>query len=259
MPEKTAPSIYMIFAVALAVLSLFLLFIVILTVLFNKRKSKLLIHNQMLNEELNKVEIEVRDQTLQEVAMEIHDNVGQLLTLANINLHKIISEDEGIRKSAEDARFLIKKSINELRGMTRRLEGENILQGGLQSAIGQQVEWANRSYKSNVEFLQCSPFPQIIDNDERKKLILFRMIQELLNNSLKHSKASKIVISCEINKELFEIRFEDNGVGFNTDKLANTDTLGMKTLKKRAALIDVTIAINSVVNRGTIITIGIKI
>jgi hypothetical protein len=75
MPEKTAPSVYMIFAVALAVLSLFLLFIVLLTVLFSKRKNKLLVHNQLLNEELNKVEIEVRDQTLQDVAMEIHDNI----------------------------------------------------------------------------------------------------------------------------------------------------------------------------------------
>jgi signal transduction histidine kinase len=255
MPEKTAPSVYMIFAVALAVLSLFLLFIVLLTVLFSKRKNKLLVHNQLLNEELNKVEIEVRDQTLQDVAMEIHDNIGQILTLANLNLHKIVSEDEGIKKATEDARSLIKKSISELRGMSRRMEGENILFGGLQSAIQQQVEWANRSYKCNIEFHSTNTFPPIIEKDERKKLILFRMIQELLNNSLKHSKASKITIACEVNKEVFIIRLDDNGVGFESNKTANSDSLGMKTLKKRAALINASLLIDSTINSGTKITI----
>lgn len=258
MSEKTVPSLYIILAVALVVLTLFLLFIVLLTVLFSKRKNKLLIHNQLLNEELNKVEIEVRDQTLQDVAMEIHDNIGQILTLANLNLHKITSEDDGIMKAAEDARSLIKKSINELRGMSRRMEGENILQGGLQLAIQQQVEWANRINQSTVEFLSIDSFPLIIENDERKKMILFRMIQESLNNSLKHSKASKIVITCEANKEMFEIRLEDNGVGFDVSKIENSKSLGMTTLKKRAALINASLSIDSILDSGTKVTIKIS-
>lgn len=255
MSEKTTPSFFVILAVALVVLSLFLLVIILLTVIFSKRKNKLLVHNQLLNEELNKVEIEVRDQTLQDVAMEIHDNIGQLLTLANLNLHSILSEDVKIMKAAEDARSLIKKSISELRGMSRRLEGENIIIGGLQSAIQQQVEWVNRSFKGTVEFLSSGNFPSIIENDERKKLILFRMIQELLNNSLKHSKASKIVITCEVNNEVLTIRLEDNGVGFDANKITNSNSLGMVTLKKRAALINASLSIDSALNSGTKIAI----
>jgi signal transduction histidine kinase len=94
---------------------------------------------------------------------------------------------------------------------------------------------------------------------ETNQINIFRIVQELLNNALKHSNCTEIVVDCSQNEDLFLITVEDNGIGFNTNDVSNYKGLGLKNIKNRVDLLKGKLDIKSNSTSGSIFNIEIRI
>ncbi|MGZ3872344.1 MAG: sensor histidine kinase [Mucilaginibacter sp.] len=181
-------------------------------------------------------EMEVKEQTLQTIGADLHDNVGQFLSLISLTLKSIKLENPDINaKKIADAVELTGRSIKELRQLGKLIQGDQLISQGLNEAIRQEVRWLEKSGRFTVEF-KTIEIP--IENSNRDKdLILFRMFQEIINNIIKHSEAEQITISLESDGRILKLTISDNGKGLNESSYSNSNGLGLKTIQKRALLI----------------------
>lgn len=182
-------------------------------------------------------------------SMELHDGLGQHLIALNFFLSQL-SESEQIDQGLMDSCFeIINISLNQTRALCYNLTPPE-LEFGLLSAINAMFGRMNSLGKIKFKLLIDE---QISDSDFTNvdTYNLYRMIQEFVNNSIKHAKASEI--SCSITRLQDEIKFEikDNGTGFDMDQVKSG--LGLKNFEKRSKLLNLDFQINST-SRGTVLS-----
>jgi two-component system, NarL family, sensor kinase len=223
------------------------------------QKKKFQHHQQLIdrekeyNEQLLQSQLEMQEQTFNTISREIHDNVGQVLSLAKVQLN-IIDQTEQIDKSMlGDVKESISKAMTDLRDIARSLNTERIQLISLPETVGNELKRINRAGFTYAA-LHVEGSEQ--NMQDQKKLIIFRIIQESLQNIIKHSKASNVNVFFCYDELHLKIEIADNGTGFDTaifnDKAAG---LGLQNIISRAALIGGEATINSVINEGTTITI----
>ena len=164
-----------------AIIALFLVFI--------KRKNKLLSEKQLAQREFEnaiaETQIEIREQTLRNISWELHDNIGQLLTLAKIQLHQISDKNNGISEVTDT----ISKSLTELRALSKLINPDALKNIMLPEALSLEVARFNR-----LNFIEATLTingeEEIID--DKAEIILFRILQEFFSNTIKHAKASEL-------------------------------------------------------------------
>jgi signal transduction histidine kinase len=223
----------------------------------NDQEKKIM--QSSFEQEILKTELEVKEQTLQTIAADLHDNIGQLLSLTNATLSSINVQDPiKTEQKVHTALGFVNSSIKDLRQLAKLLQAENLLQQGLINAIEQEVNWLQKSEQYDVQFINHlnSQFPNI----HNKSLFVFRLLQETISNIIKHADANKIVIEIgEEGKNQFYCKITDNGKGFDPFSLAvkKDRGLGIGNMKKRASLIGGNIDINSSPNKGTTIYIQV--
>lgn len=210
-----------------------------------------------LNQALLHTQIEIQEQTLKTIAQEIHDNIGQALSLAKLNLNTFPAiSDAAIQTKLDDTKELISKAIVDLRDLSRSMHGDKINDLGLEEAIAGEL----KILKNTGQF---STNLQITGNTYRlqpqKEMILFRMVQEALNNAIKHSKATNIEVQLEYNDSYFRLGIVDDGIGFNPALLESAKTgIGLKSMQNRAALIGGIFSVVSGITTGAVITIKLN-
>jgi two-component system NarL family sensor kinase len=234
--------------VAIGVISLFLNY-------RNKRLQAIQEKEKMqaaFNEQLLQAQLEMQEQTFNVIGAEIHDNVGQVLSLAKVQLN-IIDQGETLDRSLlADAKESVSKALTDLRDIAKSLNSERIKLSSLQEITAQELQRINRlrligtSMKTEGETKNLQ---------EQKKLIIFRIIQESLQNIIKHSKAKNIDIWFHYEKDILKIEVMDNGTGFDKTLLEKKEGLGLQNIVSRALLIGGEANINSTPGKGTVITI----
>ena len=186
------------------------------------------------------VEKEIREDVLTHVGRELHDNVGQLLSLAKLNL-----SSSNVEK-VHEGKVLINEIIREVRSLSKSLNLDWVDSITLEDFIKKELsklesaEFCKVSYKSSGEPLHLS---------KEKKLVLIRIIQECLNNALKHAAPSLIEVNVHGSPSAAEIIVKDDGKGFEMN--VAKDGLGLHNLKNRMATIGGKIRIKSRVDEGT--------
>lgn len=239
--------IYMI-AVLVIVTALVILFFM----LFQKRKNKLLLdrvkREREFEEELVKTQTEIQEQTLKNVGQELHDNVGQLLSVANMQLSLVSSlAQDSIKTKVDDVKAVIIDAIKEVRGLSKVLNSEVILNLGLQESLNTEIERLNKMDSIKAE-LKIFGNEGVYKNN-KDAIILFRIIQEFISNTVKYSKATQVTVSLNYEKDNLEIIAEDNGVGFNVEKV--TKGSGLINMESRAQLTNTEFTLISIPNQGT--------
>lgn len=200
-------------------------------------------------------QLEIHEQTIQNISREIHDNIGQKLTLAKLYLNSFDYNDRHTAtQQISDSINIIGQSINDLSHLSHSMSSEIILNNGLINGL--EVETAQLS-KTGIFKVQFSATGSTIFLDSNTELVLFRIVQEVLNNIIKHARASVIDINLHYTATLLEMQVTDNGVGFTIDK-NNTGT-GLLNIKKRADMLKGKLVINSSPGHGTIIKIEIPL
>lgn len=237
----------------------FVAFIVLLSYLFTTRKNKL-IHEKLLmktqfEQELLQTQIEIQEQTLKTISEEIHDNIGQVLSLAKLNLNTIEAAENN-KVKLTDTKNLISKAINDLRDLSRSLHGERIGDIGLKEAIANELIILQNTGQIETELIITG---QVYKLDPQKEMVLFRIVQEASHNALKYANAIRLTLSLDYKPDIFCLTITDNGSGFQVNSLHVTQTgIGLKSMKNRAALIGGTFILNSSAEKGTNISIELK-
>ncbi|WP_295654801.1 ATP-binding protein [uncultured Mucilaginibacter sp.] len=202
-------------------------------------------------------QLEVQEQTMQTIGADLHDNIGQLLSLTSLTLNSIEIENRlKSQQKIEAAIDLTMRSIKEMRLLGKLLQGDQLIVLGLSEAIQHQVSWLERSGQYEISYVQESEMPAA--NNPNKDLILFRMVQEVLNNIIKHARATRINIKLDYLEKAILLHIEDNGVGFDPEELsADKKGMGLLNINKRAAIVGGEVGITSKPGEGTVILIFI--
>jgi len=251
-------------AILLSALVFFLIAagLVFLVFTYNKRRKIHAIEKESLKKEhetiLLKTQIEVQEQTMQTIASNLHDNIGQLLSLTNLTLASINLEDKDkASKKIDTSTDLVNKSIKELRELAKLLQGEKLLEKGIAHAIAQEVNWLKKAEIYQITFID--ELGEDTEASTEKDLIILRLFQEIINNIIKHAQASQIAISLNYKQGNLVIIINENGIGFNYQEIAKNITggLGLHTIEKRVKLIGGTFKVDSEIGKGTEITLNI--
>lgn len=222
--------------------------LIILFTVFQKKKNSLvekqLEEQKRFEKEIAETQIEIREETLRNISWELHDNIGQLLTLAKIQLQN--TTQENIQEVSET----ITKGLKEVRALSKLINPEAIKNIDLQEAIQLEIDRFNR-----LNFIKSEL--KIIGNqqkiDEKSSIIIFRILQEFFSNTIKHSKASALNVFLEYQDSMLQITASDNGIGFSSEE--KKEGIGLINMKTRAKLINAEIGFHSIKNTGTSIEI----
>ena len=186
------------------------------------------------------VEKEIREQTLVYVGQELHDNIGQILSLTKLTLRH--TDPQRIA----EAKNLVQQAIKEVRSLSKSINLEWVNEVNLKEFIANELDKISSLGFCETEL---SFKTEDIQLDNNKKLILIRMIQECLNNSIKHASPSLISISVDCFSERMAVIIKDNGIGFDLEKVSGGQGLG--NLQSRMRTIGGEITITSAPNQGT--------
>lgn len=226
--------------------------VIVFFVVFQRRKNKILIdklkQQQRFKEELTQSQIEIQEQTLKNVGQELHDNVGQLLSYANMQLNLISSiTSEEIKTKVEDTKNVIGDTIEEVRSLSKSLNKDVISNFGLIKSLQNEVDRINK-----LDSVKAELNVQIKDlnfDDPKNEIILFRIAQEFISNSIKYSEAELISINFSEASQHYIMELRDNGKGFDIKKAVMGS--GLINMKSRAELINTDFSLNSSPGKGT--------
>ncbi|MEA5257397.1 ATP-binding protein [Arcicella aquatica] len=238
-------------------------FIVAFIILFQKRQAKHREEKQALKiayeQEILTSQLEVQNQTLQELSQELHDNIGQLLSVARINLNVMEEEmpdNDGYIKQTNE---IINQSINDLRALTKSLDGDFVQQFGLEESLSLEMA---RIRKTKRFVTEINTVGEQYSLGYEREIVLFRVSQEILNNALKHSKAKNLSILLSYLPDSFELCIKDDGQGFDIEVIQQKEIsqsgAGLRNIQRRVKLIGGTCSITSEVGIQTQIKITLS-
>ncbi len=260
MPEKTNNIIFIVIVIT-GIFLVVAVFFFVYVVSYTKKKRRHKLEKQLLqqhfDDELLQTQFEVQEQTRKTLAADLHDNIGQVLSLTNVTLASIDpGNKEKTQQKIADAQELVTRSIRELRQLSKIIHGEQLIKQGLVQTIEQEITWLQRNGHYKVEFIHDMPDAGISNID--KDLFAYRLLQESLNNIIKHSGANMITIRLSYANPSLQLALTDNGIGFNADeKMKQQGGLGLLNMQKRVALLNGTMHIDSVENKGSSISFTI--
>ncbi len=251
--QVTKHEILLVIYFIVVVIVLVILFIVFFFT-FQKRKNKLLIQQAVDKQRFQQVLIEsqneIQEETLKNVGMELHDNVGQLLSVAKMQLNMGVNTLEKEKRSVfKEALETVKQSLTEVRGLSKAVNGEVLATWTLPEVIQLEIDRINRFSQTKSQlFVSGNPFFV----GKKEKIIIFRIVQESCSNVIKHAQANHLTINVSYQKETLTIIIEDDGIGFEETVKGGSGLINMKT---RATLIDAQFAMKSIPQKGTQITV----
>ena len=192
-------------------------------------------------QEILNAENEIQDSTMKHISRELHDNVGQMLTLVKIQLNNL-SEESPDNKKINDSKEFVNNILTDIRALSKSLNSDNLLHEGLEKAIGFELERVKKLGNYAVKF---SSNTRIVSLDRKKEVLIFRIFQELLQNCLKHAKAKNIEVNLEETIQCLNLEVVDDGIGFDFEAKIQQggyeSGAGLKNLIHRASLMNGTL------------------
>ncbi|HBF19325.1 MAG: hypothetical protein CMI36_01675 [Owenweeksia sp.] len=201
-------------------------------------------------------EIEARESERSRIALDLHDEVGALLSTVKLYMsypataESHTEKEESIRIKAQE---MLDDAVHKLRSISRNLSPENLKLFGLISALNEQCIMLEESGAMAIYF----------NHNLKQRLGLevethvYRIIQELLNNTIKHAKATEIRLQLTHTSSRLTIDYSDNGIGFDPQLKATAQSLGLTSLTSRVQILSGEIEINSEPGQGVHIKITI--
>jgi signal transduction histidine kinase len=218
-------------------------------------KENLLAQIHLHEQVLLKTKLEIQEQTLYNISNEIHDNLGQSLSFIKLKLNSIHAHNADKSKDIiAESVALLTKVIQDLRDLAKTLNTDFITSAGLVSAITQQLDFLK---KTGAYYTELTVTGEEIKCQPHHELVLFRIVQELLNNIIKHAAADRILVRIQYQAEGLVIVVQDNGKGFSLHphQPVHRDGLGLSNVRSRIRLINGTIEFESSQGKGTRIII----
>jgi signal transduction histidine kinase len=253
MEQREVLRIVLVSSVTLFIL---LVMVVTLLVLFQRRKLKYELEKkeqeQAFKQEQDKTRIEIQENALKNLAWELHDNIGQLLSVARMQLNMLQFQMETDKKEkVAEISEVLKITLNEVRSLSKTLNPEVVTSIGLKSAIQTEIDRFKRLQFIETVFIVNGEESTVNAKDE---LIIFRIIQEFFSNTIKHSKAKNLEVIMDYTPSELLINLKDDGRGFDKGMLRKG--AGLINITSRAKMINATVDIQSEKGKG--VTLSFK-
>lgn len=234
--------------------TIIILFVVLMMVLiymfYVRKKAELLLlqkeKDMKFQQELTLAQIEMREVTLTYIGQELHDDIGQKLSVAKLMINQVLSQcDETAKANLKEINELLGETIQDIRNMSKTFITDQVEHFGLIDSLEIEMSRIARLKLIDIEFHSNK---HDIDINPKDGVIIFRIIQESVNNTLKHSKAKNLNIEVEDGPKTLTITIYDNGVGINGDREHGS---GLNNMKKRALMMNADLQITTQKNLGT--------
>jgi len=244
----TKQEVLTIIIAVILILVIIAVFFLLMLVYFNNKKLQNISEKEQLKKDFDQAllqtQLEVQEQTMKQISLEIHDNVGQVLSLVNLNLKTLHTADV---EKLNDTTILVNKAIADLRSLSKSLNYESIGKKRLVELMQEELSLLERTGKftTHLSIEDDIPLPP------KQLIILYRMVQEVLNNIIKHSEATNVKAHIKDRK----ITILDNGKGFLDN--GNYAGLGLNNLRQRGKAIGADVLIESALGKGTSVTFSL--
>lgn len=239
------------------VLLVFLLLSVWLYINRRTIKNKINLQAEIIKQQdiATKAVLEAEERERRRIASDLHDGVGQMLSAALMNLNGYIKHNKNTEHSItlEKSLALVNESYDEMRTISHQMIPNALLKAGLTAAVR---EFLNKIDENQLKItLDVSGFKNKLD--DQLETVLYRIIQESVNNVIKHANASKLSIQLYKDEDGITVAIEDNGVGFVNG--TNKEGIGLSNIKSRVTFIKGTVEYDSAPGKGTLVNIFIPI
>lgn len=210
-----------------------------------QQEQKMNVYNAMLEGQ----ELERR-----RMARDLHDGLGGLLAGVKIKLSDI-AEKNNTHNDMELYKAInqLDNSVEELRRIARNMMPETLIRYGLETALRDICN----SLQTNHVKIELEMYELSKNISQSIQITIYRILQELLTNALKHSEANKIIVQCSQNEDIVFITVEDNGKGFDTNNLPVKKGIGLDNIRNRVSLLKGKTDIQSTPEEGTTINIEV--
>ncbi len=200
--------------------------------------------------------IEGQEIERERIAKDLHDSLGGLLSTIKLHFDSVKAKNGKINKvtAYQHANALLDTAVDEVRSISHNLQPGSLKKLGLVAAIRDLINRFNGPNYPEVDF-QHYRVPEDMDNIT--KLSIYRIVQELLHNAIKHARASEILLQINVEDDELVIQCEDDGIGFDPENLQRKG-MGMENIKSRINYLKGALSIDSMEGEGTSYLIHIK-
>lgn len=244
-----------------AVSSFLLLSIILAWLLYNRRKlkEKALLQEAVLQQQQLAAAaiLQAEENERQRIAKDLHDGVGQMMSAAKMNLSAFENglqfRDDEQKNSFDRIISLVDESCKEVRTVSHQMMPNVLLKSGLGKAVTEFLD------KIDQKVLKINLYTEGLNEniDENIEIVLYRVLQESVNNVIKHSGATELDISLVKETEGITATIEDNGKGFDIHHLSEKAGIGLKNMRARVEYLKGTIDFDSSPGKGTLVAIFI--
>ncbi|MBE9583368.1 sensor histidine kinase [Mucilaginibacter sp. JRF] len=222
------------------ILALIIVFFVVSVIRYHRRYIS-------LQKDMIRAEITMQELERKRIANDLHDSLGPLLSSVKLYMQSLEDIGEDNEALLDIANTHIDETINGLRQISYNLSPESLSRNGLVKATSEYLSRINSDRLLEIDFNSDDDgmLPKDIE------IHLFRIIQEIVNNTMKHARATKLklIIASTVNQ--VTLRSTDNGIGFDAQNVEkNKRGLGLSSIKSRCEILNAQLSVNSAVDQG---------
>ena len=234
--------------------------------LYNRRRLRREVEFAQERQQLTQLRaqavLEAEEGERRRIGADLHDGVGQLLTAAKLNLHALREElgldNVGQQVMLDNALSVVDESFREVRSISHNLMPNALIKRGLALAVRDFLDKlpANGRLKINLEVVgldRAGPVPPTVES------VLFRVIQELVQNIVKHAQATEVTLQIVRHTDELTVLVEDNGVGFDPAALGEDAGIGLRNIESRMAFLGGRADFDAAPGRGTTVTLEVPL
>lgn len=199
-----------------------------------------------------KAVLEAEEKERVRIARELHDSLGQMLSAAKMNMSAMDTYNEEDSKLINNAQKLVDDAVKEVRTISHNLMPASLMDKGIITALNELANKINDTGLLHIELMINSSEERL---DSSLEIAIYRIVQEVINNMIKHSKANKVEVLLDYNSDKIYMSIKDNGVGFDTEKIEQSSGIGWKNIFSRVYMMNGDVQVNSQPGRGTLVNI----
>jgi signal transduction histidine kinase len=205
--------------------------------------------NYQLHKENILAEISAMEKERSRIAADLHDDLGPVLSATKYILNNTEAVDPTLSRRLEKASGYIDDTINRIRKIAKNLMPISLESKGLVAAIDEFLLTLQENSDIRIEFT----YDELPELNKDQKINLFRVVQEVLHNTIKHSKATDVYIHLGTYNDNITLNFKDNGIGFDyITALRESKGIGLRSLKSRTEIMGGNLTVDSKISSGTL-------
>jgi signal transduction histidine kinase len=241
--------LYQAVLIIAGVVGIILLFFIITIIRYQRKTMR-------WNKEKIRAEIDTLENERRRIAADLHDELGPLLSAVKLQINNLDTNNSDDKIIIDKSSHYIDNIIGKLREISNNLMPNTLLRKGLKKAMEEFLESSSQLYKMEIKFT-CDDNLQL---DQQQEINIYRILQEILHNTIKHAKATCLIIRMTVENKRLIIVTADNGQGFDYfAKSREVSGLGLRNLQSRAEVLGGEVACSSEPGKGTMYTFEIPV